>query len=51
VVRDHLTDRQEINREDQIVILPIERLDLERRMRRKPHTPTKKRRSRSCSQL
>jgi hypothetical protein len=50
-LKDHLGILPETHQEDQIVILPIERLDLERRMRKKPHNPMKKRKSRSYSPL
>jgi hypothetical protein len=50
-LKDHLEILQEAHREDQIAILPIEIQDLGRRMRMKHHPPTKRRTSKSCSQL
>jgi hypothetical protein len=55
VVVDHLKDHLEILQEacweDQIAILLIKIQDLGRRMRKKQHPLTKKRTSKSCSQL
>jgi hypothetical protein len=50
-LKDHLEILQEACWEDQIAILLIEIQDLGRRMRKKQHSLTKKRTSKSCSQL